>query len=182
MRRMHHVAYKEIDLCYWFKEDFRRPLVTFSSPSPTSFSRHRQNFSKRATFSNNLWSQFFCELCQHFCRQITTPPLSSQYMMIKADHNIKGIFLIGYEQDSSKYEADYHAKMLTSTAWLMTILEVKHTTVGIVATCSRRGPDLEPSITAEIAYYTHGSLITQNCQWKYLLRSTASKIPIRHHH
>jgi len=37
-------------------------------------------------------------------------------------------------------------------------------TVGIVATCSRRGPDLEPFITAEIAYYTHGSLITQNCK------------------
>jgi len=102
--------------------------------------------------------------------------------MIKTDNNIKGIFLIGYERDSSKHEADYHAKMLTSKAWLMTIFDVKHTTVGIVATCSRRCPDLEPSITAEIAHYTHGSLITQNCQWKYLLRSTASKIPIRHHH
>jgi len=42
----------------------------------------------------------------------------------------------------------------------MTILQDKNTTVGIVATCSRRRPDLEPSITAEIAYYTHGSLIT----------------------
>jgi len=46
----------------------------------------------------------------------------------------------------------------------MTILQAKNITVGIVATCSRRGPDLEPSITAEIAYYTHGSLITQNYQ------------------
>jgi len=96
--------------------------------------------------------------------------------------NIRGIFLIGYERDSSNHEADYHAKMSTSTAWLMTILEVKHTMVGIVATGSRRGPDLEPSITAKIASYTHGSLITQNCQWKYLLRSSASKILIRHHH
>ena len=67
-------------------------------------------------------------------------------MMIKTDHNIKGIFLIGYERDSSKYEAEYHAKILPSTARLMTILEVKHTTVGIVATCSRRGPDLEPDV------------------------------------
>ena len=41
---------------------------------------------------------------------------------------------------------------------------IQSTTVGIVATCSRRGPELEPSITAEIACYTHGSLITQNCQ------------------
>jgi len=48
----------------------------------------------------------------------------------------------------------------------MTILQAKNITVGIVATCSCRGPDLEPSITAEIVYYTHhdGSLITQNCQ------------------
>jgi hypothetical protein len=86
------------------------------------------------------------------------------------------------DRDSSKQEADHHAKNLPRTAWLMTILQAKNTTVGIVATCSRRGPDLEPSITAEIAYYTHGSLITQNCQWKYLLRPTTSKIAITHHH
>jgi len=46
----------------------------------------------------------------------------------------------------------------------MTMIQSKNTTVGIVATYSHRGPDLEPSITAEIAYHTHGSLITQNCQ------------------
>jgi len=86
------------------------------------------------------------------------------------------------DRDRSKQEADHHAKMLPSTAWLMTILQAKNTTVGIVATCSCRGPDLEPSITAEIAYYTHGSLITQNCQWKYLLRPTTSKSAITHHH
>jgi len=79
---------------------------------------------------------FFCELCQHFYRQIITPPLSSRYMMIKTDHNVRGIVLIWYDRDSSKHEADYHAKVLTSTAWLITILKVKHTTVGIVATCS----------------------------------------------
>ena len=84
--------------------------------------------------------------------------------------------------DSSKQEADHHAKNLPRTAWLMTILQAKNTTVGIFATCSRRGPDLKSSITAEITYYTHGSLITQNCQWKYLLRPTASKIAITHHH
>jgi len=27
MRRMHHVAYEEIDQYYWFKKDFRRPLA-----------------------------------------------------------------------------------------------------------------------------------------------------------
>jgi len=85
------------------------------------------------------------------------------------------------DRDSSKKEADHHVKKLPRTAWLMTILQAKNTTVGIVATCSRRGQDLKPSITAEIAYYTHGSLITQNCQWKYLLRPTASKIAIMHH-
>jgi len=85
-------------------------------------------------------------------------------------------------RDNSKQEADHHAKMLPSTAWLMTIFQSKNTTVGIVATCSHRVPDLEPSIRAEIAYYTHGSLITQNCQWKYLLRPTTSKIAITHHH
>jgi len=78
MRRMHHVAYKESDPCFWFKEDFRHPLVTFSSPGPTSFSRHRHDDKDRP--------------------------------------NIKGFFLIGYERDSSKHEADYHATMLTSTA------------------------------------------------------------------
>ena len=87
-----------------------------------------------------------------------------------------------WNRDSSKQEADHHAKILPSTAWLMTILQSKNTTVGIVATCSRRGPHLELFITAEIAYYTQGSRITQNCQWKYLLRPTASKIPITHHH
>jgi len=86
------------------------------------------------------------------------------------------------DRDSSKQEADHHAKNLPRTAWLMIILQAKNTTVGIVATCSRRGPDLEPSITAEKAYYTHGSLITQNCWWKYLLRPTTSKIAITHHH
>ena len=86
------------------------------------------------------------------------------------------------DRDNSKQEADHHAKNLSRTAWLMTILQAKNTTVGIVANCSRRGPDLEPSITAGKAYYTHGSLITQNCQWKYLLRPTASKIAITHHH
>jgi len=90
------------------------------------------------------------------------------------------------DRDSSKQEiinqADHHAKNLPSTVWLMTILQAKNTTVGIVATCSRRGPDLEPSITAEIDYYTHGSLIMQKCQWKYLLRPTTSKIAITHHH
>jgi len=86
------------------------------------------------------------------------------------------------DRDNSKQEADHHAKHLPRTAWLMTILQTKNTTVGIVATCSHRGPDLEPSITAEITYYTHGSLITQNCQWKYLLRPTTSKIAITHHH
>jgi len=86
------------------------------------------------------------------------------------------------DRDSSKQEAGHHAKMLPSTAWLMKIFQAKNTTVGIVATCSRRAPDLEPSITAEIAYYTHGSLITQICQWKYLLRPTISKIAITHHH
>jgi len=84
--------------------------------------------------------------------------------------------------DSSKQEADHYAKNLPITAWLMTIFQAKNTTVGIVATCSRRGPDIDPYITAEIAYYTHGLLITQNCQWKYLLRPTASKIAITHHH
>jgi len=72
----------------------------------------------------------------------------------KTDRDIKGNFLIGYERDSSKHEAAHHAKMLQSTAWLMTILQAKNTTVGIVATCSRRDPDLEPSFPAEIAYYT----------------------------
>ena len=86
------------------------------------------------------------------------------------------------DRDSSKQEADHHAKNLLRTAWLMTILQAQNITVGIVATCNRRGPDLEPSITAEIAYYTHGSLITQNCQWKYLLRPTTSKIAITQHH
>ena len=41
----------------------------------------------------------------------------------------------------------------------MTIVQAKNITVGIVTTCSRRGPDLEPSITAEIAYYTHDHLL-----------------------
>ena len=55
----------------------------------------------------------------------------------------------------------------------MTILQAKNTTVCIVVTCSRRGPDLEPSVTAEITYYTHGTVIIQNRRYKYLLRSTA---------
>jgi len=83
------------------------------------------------------------------------------------------------DRDSCKQDADHHAKRLTSTAWLMTILQAKNTTVGIVATCSRRGSDPKPSITAEIAYYTHGSLITQNCQWKYLLRPPLRKSLLR---
>ena len=153
MHLMHHVAYKQIDLWYWFKEGLRRPFFTFSSPGPNSTSRHYQNFSKRPTFSNNhlseaggnvtlvnrgeqicatcitllinrliraiglkrvfntllshsphparpfslgitrisrkgrLFPTIFgpkknCELCQHFGRQIATPPLSSQYIMI----------------------------------------------------------------------------------------------------
>jgi len=82
---------------------------------------------------------------------------------------------------SSKQEADHHAEMLPSTAWLMTMLQSKITTVCIVATCSRRGLDLEPSITSEIAYYTHGTVITQNRQWKYLLRPTPSNLAITHH-
>ena len=86
------------------------------------------------------------------------------------------------DRDSSKQEADHHAKNLPSTAWWMTILQAQNTAVGIVATCSRRGLDLEPSITAEIAYYAHELLITQNRQWKYLLRPTASKIATTHHH
>jgi len=45
----------------------------------------------------------------------------------------------------------------------MTIVQAKNTTVGNIATYSRRGSDLEPSITAEKDYYTHESLITQNC-------------------
>jgi len=85
------------------------------------------------------------------------------------------------DRDSSNQEADHHAKMLPSTAWLLTTLQAKNTTVGIVATCNRRSPDLQLSITAEIAYYIHGSLITHNCQWKYLLRPTTSKIAITHH-
>jgi len=48
------------------------------------------------------------------------------------------------DHDSSKQEADHHAKNLPRTVWLMTILQAKNITVGIVATCSRRGPDLEP--------------------------------------
>ena len=116
MHHMHHVAYKEIDPCYWFKEDFRRPFVTFSSPGPTSFSRNHQNSRKGRLFPTIFGPKKICELCQHFYRQITTPPLSSRYMMIQTDHNIKGIFLIEYERDSSKHEADYHAKMLPSTA------------------------------------------------------------------
>ena len=100
----------------------------------------------------------------------------------KTDRDIKGIFWRGYERDSSKHEAVHHAKMLQSTAWLMTILHAKNITVGIVASCSRRGLDLEPSIPAEIAYYTHGTVITQNRRWKYLLLTTTSKIAIRHHH
>ena len=83
---------------------------------------------------------------------------------------------------SSKQEADHHAEMLPSAAWLMTMLQSKITTVCIVATCSRRGPDLEPSITSEIAYYTHVTVITQNRQWKYLLRPTPSNLAITHHH
>ena len=98
------------------------------------------------------------------------------------DRDIKGIFSIGYECDSIEHEADHHAKMLPSTAWLMTILQAKTIMVGIDASCSCRGPDLEPSITAEISYYTHKTVITQNRRWKYLLRSTISKIAIRHHH
>jgi len=58
------------------------------------------------------------------------------------------------DRDSGKKEVDHHAKMLPSTAWLKTILQAKNTTVGMIATCSRWSPDLEPSITAEIAY-TH---------------------------
>ena len=78
MRRMHHVAYKQIDPCYCFKEDFRRPLVTFSSPGPTSFSRHRQKFSKRVTCSNNRESQFFLWIVSAFLSSnyYTAPVLS----------------------------------------------------------------------------------------------------------
>ena len=94
----------------------------------------------------------------------------------------KGFFWIGYERDCSKHEADHDAKMLQSTAWLMTILQAKNITVGIVASWSRRGPDLEPFIPGEISYYTHSTVITQNCRWKYLLPTTTSKIAIRHHH
>jgi len=116
MRRMHHVAYKEIDLCYWLKEDFRRPFVTLPPPAqPLSLDITRIS-RKGRLFPTIFGPKFFCELCQHFCHQITTPPLSSRYMMIKTDHNIKGIFLIGNKRASSKHEADYHAKMLTSTA------------------------------------------------------------------
>jgi len=86
------------------------------------------------------------------------------------------------DSDSSKQEADHHAKNLPRTAWLMTIVQAKNTTVGNIATYSRRGSDLEPSITAEKDYYTHESLITQNCHWKNLLRPTASKIAVTHHH
>ena len=57
LRRMHHVAYKQIDPWYWFKEGFRRPFVTFSFFGLTSFSKYHWNFSKRGTFYNNLWSQ-----------------------------------------------------------------------------------------------------------------------------
>jgi hypothetical protein len=71
---------------------------------------------KGGLFPTTFGPKKICELCQHFGRQIATPPMSSQYMMIKTDHNIKRIFLIGYERDSSKHEADYHAKMLPSTA------------------------------------------------------------------
>jgi len=42
--------------------------------------------------------------------------------------------------------------------------------------------DLGPSISAEISYYTHGTVITQNCWWKYLLQTITSKIAIRHPH
>jgi len=91
-------------------------------------------------------------------------------------------FLIGYEFDSSKHEADHDVKMLQSIAWLMTILWAKNITVGIVSSWSCRGPDLESSIPGEIAYYTHGTVITQNRRWKYLLPTTTSKIVIRHHH
>jgi len=64
----------------------------------------------------------------------------------------------------------------------MTILQSTITTVCIVATCSRRSPDLEPSITSEIDYYTHGTVITQNRQWKYLLTPTPSNLAWTHHH
>ena len=40
-------------------------------------------------------------------------------MIIKTDHNIEGFFLIGCERDSSKHEADYHAKMLVEIAYIL---------------------------------------------------------------
>ena len=43
-------------------------------------------------------------------------------------------------------------------------------------------PDPEPSITVQIACYTHGNVITQNRRWKYLLRPTAWNFAITHHH
>jgi len=55
----------------------------------------------------------------------------------------------------------------------MTILQAKNTTVCTVATCSRRGPDLEPSITAEIACNTHGA--SYNIE-------LPMKVPITPHH
>ena len=62
------------------------------------------------------------------------------------------------DRDSSLQEADHHAKMLASTASLMTILQAKNTTVGIDAICSRRGPDLDyrrnSLLHTWITYYT----------------------------
>jgi len=108
-------------------------LLSHSPPPVQSLSLGVTGISRKGRlFPTILGTKFFCELWQHFCPRITTPPLSSRYMMIKTDHNIKGIFLIGYERDSSKYEAEYHAKILPSTARLMTILEVKHTTLALL--------------------------------------------------
>jgi len=92
-------------------------LLSHSPPLAQPLSLGITRISRKGRLFPTIFGpNFFCEMCQHFCRQITTPPLSSRYMMIKTDHNIKGFFLTGYKRDSSKHEADYHAKMLTSTA------------------------------------------------------------------
>ena len=65
---------------------------------------------------------------------------------IQNSNDIKGIFLIGYERDSSKHQAENDAKMLQSTAYLMTIFHAKNIRVGIIASWSCRVPDLEPAI------------------------------------
>jgi len=76
----------------------------------------------------------------------------------------EGILMIGYERDS-KYEADHHAKKSSSTAWLMTILQTKYTTVCIVATCSRRGQD--PSLLLQRNSLLH--------TWNELLHRTTNE-------